>query len=168
MPWKPRVSQEEVAIALDGATSWGDVLDTLGYAYHGKTIAMIRRWAERWGLPTDHLSDLRGEPSWRVRYSPQDLRDAVAASYSYAETLRRLGYCPTGGNWKTVKQRVTELGISTEHFDPHRANRERGRRRQISLDEILVEGSTYSRMASEAASLRDRHEGASLRVVRAG
>jgi ferredoxin/DNA-binding transcriptional ArsR family regulator len=69
----------------------------------------------------------------------------VAASLSWAETLRRLGYCPTGGNWKTLKKRTAALGASTAHFDPYAAARGPRTSRRIPLEEILVRGSTYSR-----------------------
>jgi hypothetical protein len=126
------------------------VLQALGYTYHGKNIAMIRKWAERWGISLDHLTDRRGAAAHRLTYSEQDLRAAVGASFSWAETLRRLGYCPSGGNWKTLKKRVAELGVSTEHFDPYRATRRLGRKRRRPLAEILVEGSTFSRSALKA------------------
>ena len=100
VPWKPRVNREEVAAALAGARSWRAALDALGYAYHGKNIATIRKWADRWDISTDHLPDLRGRSGVRRKYTEQELREAVASSFSWAETLRRLGYCPTGGNWK--------------------------------------------------------------------
>jgi hypothetical protein len=86
-----------------------------------------------------------------VRYSEEELAAAIADSRSWAETLRRLGYCPTGGNATTLKKRVTALGISTAHFDPYAAVRERNNRGLTPLDEVLVEGSTYSR-----ASLKRR------------
>ena len=143
MPWTPRVGREEVADAIARAGSWHDVLDALGYAYHGKNIETMRKWSRRWGIAIDHLSDGRG--SARTRYTDAELRRAVAASRSWAETLRRLGYCPTGGNWRTLKKRVADLAISTQHFDPYAAARERGRNRRIPLDRILVVGSTYSR-----------------------
>jgi hypothetical protein len=145
VPWKPRVSEAEVRQAIAGATTWRAVLDALGYAYHGKNIATIRKWAGRWGLSTVHLSDMTGRPRPRLTYSEADLRDAVAASYSWAEALRRLGYCPTGGNSTTLKKRVAESAISTDHFDPYRAARQQGQRRRIPLEEVLVERSTYSR-----------------------
>lgn len=143
MPWAPRVRREEAADAIARARSWRDVLDALGYAYHGKNIETMRKWSRRWGIAIDHLSDGGGRA--RTRYTDAELRQAVAASRSWAETLRRLGYCPTGGNWQTLKKRVAGLAISTEHFDPHAAARERGRNRRIPLDRILVVGSTYSR-----------------------
>ncbi|HEY1357518.1 MAG TPA: hypothetical protein VGF21_04355 [Thermoleophilaceae bacterium] len=69
----------------------------------------------------------------------------MSASYSWAETLRRLGYCPTGGNWRTLKKRVAALGIRTDHFDPYETSRRRARSTRTPLAEVLVEGSTYSR-----------------------
>lgn len=161
MAWTFRVSREDVAGAIIEATSWREVLDGLGYRYHGKNIATIRKWAARWGISTAHLSDLRGQRGLAARFTDEELAAAVAASYSWAETLRRLGYCSTGGNWKTLQRRVAELGIPTDHFDPYRATRERGRRQRIPLESILVEGSTYSR-----SSLKERLYDAGLKERR--
>lgn len=160
MPWRPRVSEARVSEAVNGATSWRDVLDALGYAYHGKNIATIRKWSERWEISTAHLSDHRGQRRLARRYTDTELAEAVAASLSWTETLRRLGYCPTGGNWRTLKRRVAELGISIDHFDPHAAARKEGRRRRTPLAEILVERSTYNRSSLKArlyeAGLKER------------
>jgi hypothetical protein len=145
VPWEPRVSREQVAAAINAAATWGAVLRELGYAYHGKNIATIRKWAQRWEISTTHLSDHRGRRAAAVRYTDAELEAAIAASFSWAEALRRLGYCPTGGNWKTLKRKVVERGISTDHFDPYAASRARGAARRRPLNEILVENSTYSR-----------------------
>lgn len=66
---------------------------------------------------------------------------------SWSEALRRLGYCPTGGNPRTLKAWAETWNISTDHFDPYAASLEglRKARHQIPLSEILVENSTYSR-----------------------
>ena len=77
------------------------------------------------------------------RFSEQEVRSAVADSMSFAEALRRLGLCPTGGNWKTLRRYAVEREIQTDHFDPYAASR--GPRHRIPLEQILVEGSTYSR-----------------------
>ncbi len=79
------------------------------------------------------------------RYSETDARRAVAASLSYAETLRALGLCATGGNWRTLRTWVERWGIATDHFDPRAAQRQGLSRRPRPLSEILVEGSSYSR-----------------------
>jgi hypothetical protein len=79
------------------------------------------------------------------RYSENQAREAVAASYSYAEALRRLELCATGGNWRTLRAWVSRWGLDTSHFDPNIARRRSLRRPTRPLDEILVEHSTYSR-----------------------
>jgi transposase len=145
MPWKPRVTERQVSAALRGAESWRQVLTALDYAYHGKNIETVRKWAARWNLSTAHLSDNRGVRWGRPRYTTDELRAAVAKSLSWAETLRRLGYCPSGNNWRTLKKRVAELGLSTDHFDPYAARRRVSGNERIPLARILVEGSTYSR-----------------------
>jgi transposase-like protein len=141
MPWKPQYTENEARATLSEATTWRQALEALGLNYHGKNIATLRKWALLWGIQVGHLSDNRG--ARRSRYSREELAEAVAASLSWAETLRRLGYCPTGGNWRTLKKRTAEFGISTAHFDPTAAMRRAQRSRP--LEEILVKGSTYSR-----------------------
>ena len=85
------------------------------------------------------------------RYSEQDARDAIAISQSYSEALRHLGMRPAGGNGATLKRWAERWGISTEHFDRHASQREQlralGAARTRPLEQILVEGSTYSRSA---------------------
>src|SRR4051794_23215339 len=82
------------------------------------------------------------------RYSEDEARRAIAGARSFAEALPRLGMRPAGGNHRTLKRYAGEIWkISTDHFDPRRAQRDalvRGRR-VTPLDEILVEHSTYSR-----------------------
>jgi hypothetical protein len=145
MPSKPHYGEVEARQAIEAAASWRDALDALGYRYHGKNISTLRSWAAGWDISTDHLSDRRGRPARRVRYTEDELRRAIASSRSWAESLRRLGYCPSGHNWKTLRKRAKALGIRTDHFDPNAAARERGRSNRTPLSELLVEGSTYNR-----------------------
>ena len=79
------------------------------------------------------------------RFDEQQLRDAIGASRSWAETLRRLGYRSAGGNWKTLKKYAATWQISTDHFDPDAARIKGFRASPTPLEAILVENSTYSR-----------------------
>ena len=79
------------------------------------------------------------------RFTEKAARQAIAQSKSWTESLRRLGYCPGGGNPATLKKYVAIWGISTDHFDPYAGVMERVRKPRLPLDEILVERSTYSR-----------------------
>lgn len=79
---------------------------------------------------------------------------AVAASQSYAETLRRLGVCGSGGGAKVLKRWVAIWEIPVDHFDPHAASvagLRRGHARSRPLEEHLVAGSSINR-----GSLKDR------------
>jgi hypothetical protein len=79
------------------------------------------------------------------RFTERQLRDAIAGSLSWAETLRKLQYKSAGGNWKTLKKYANIWRISTDHFDPEAARLRGLRRSPIPLSEILLENSTYSR-----------------------
>jgi hypothetical protein len=81
----------------------------------------------------------------RVSYTESEARAAIAASRSFAEALRRMGMCETGGASKTLKKWTVTWGIYTDHFDPYAASRERLVRTLTPLDEILVAGSRYHR-----------------------
>jgi hypothetical protein len=79
------------------------------------------------------------------KYSEDEARIAVAASLSFAEALRRLGRCPSGGAAQVLKKWIVAWGISTDHFDPYAASRTRLVKVRIPLEDILVAGSTYHR-----------------------
>lgn len=115
----------------------------LGRSVHGKNAATLRRWAERWEIDTSHLP--RRADERRPTYTRDEAATAVAASRSWSETLRRLGFCHSGANWRTLQKRVAEWGINTEHFDPHAASNEALRKDPVPLEDVLVEGSRYSR-----------------------
>ncbi|TMK74569.1 MAG: hypothetical protein E6G49_03360 [Actinobacteria bacterium] len=146
MPWKPSYTKEDAAEALSAAESWADALRRLGVSPYGKNFSTIRKWAARWEIDTTHLPPHRPRRAG-PRFTELQAREAITRSRSWTEALRRLGYCPTGGNPQTLKAWAHRWKISADHFDPWAANREALRRanQPIPLDEILVEGSTYSR-----------------------
>lgn len=78
-------------------------------------------------------------------YSELQARDAVLVSRSYAETLRTLGMCATGGGSRVLKKRISIWGISTDHFDPDAARNAGLKQAPKRLEELLVEGSAGSR-----------------------
>lgn len=53
--------------------------------------------------------------------------------------------CHTGGAAQVLKRHAARWEISTEHFDPYASLRGSGTVRRRPLDEILVEGSSFSR-----------------------
>jgi hypothetical protein len=79
------------------------------------------------------------------RYSEEEASEAIAASLSWSEALRRLGMCHTGGANAVLRKYAAIWGISTDHFDPYAAVRGSGKRPRRPLEEILVEHSSFAR-----------------------
>ena len=84
------------------------------------------------------------------RYTEDEAREAIAASRTYAEALRRLGMCHTGGAHKIIKKYAEEIWrIPVDHFDSDAVCNEaleRARRSPRPLSELLVEGLFVNRM----------------------
>jgi hypothetical protein len=78
-------------------------------------------------------------------YTEDEARESIAESLSYAEALRRMGMCASGGAAPILKKWAAAWGISTTHFDPAKARLKGLRTIARPLEEILVEGSTYHR-----------------------
>jgi hypothetical protein len=81
----------------------------------------------------------------RSPYTEEATRAAVAAAHSLTDALARLGRRPAGGNHATLKKYIALWDISTDHFDPWRDVRPPTPEPK-PLAEVLVEGSTYSRV----------------------
>ena len=93
----------------------------------------------------------------RLSYSEAEARAAIAASFSWAESLRRLGLCSTGGAWRVLKKHASRWDISTEHFLPN--GRPPSKRR--TLTELLVANSPI-----RGTKLKDRLYSAGLKERR--
>lgn len=78
-------------------------------------------------------------------YTESQAREAVAASFSYAETLRRLDLCPAGGNTSLLKKWLDRWDVDTGHFDMRAGRPAVVVRAARPLADVLVEHSTYAR-----------------------
>lgn len=80
------------------------------------------------------------------RFNKEQLEQAVASSESYAETLRQLKFCETGGNHKTIRKYIELWKLDTSHFlNSSQRMRKNYPYKVIPLSEILVKNSTYNR-----------------------
>jgi len=73
-----------------------------------------RRWRarfRRWGIDKSHWVQSPGSS-----HSNDELAQAVAASISMAEVLRRLGIKQAGGSQAHMARRIRSLGLDTTHF----------------------------------------------------
>ncbi len=85
-----------------------------------------------------------------MRYTEAEARAAIGASTSWAETMRRLGMCPTGGGPRTLRAWAGRWGISWAHFDPYATSRGRRSPARRPLESLLVKGSRASRSTVKA------------------
>jgi len=84
-------------------------------------------------------------PGKRLSYTEEQAREAIGSSYSWAESLRKLGLCSTGGGWRVLKKYAEIWGISTNHFDLTRAREGHMQFQKRPIEELLVEDSNASR-----------------------
>lgn len=78
--------------------------------------------------------------------SDEDFKKIIQQSNTYSDCLRALGLNTKGGSSTDIlKRRIKELDCSTEHFNQKNKQSYQAR---YTLDEILVENSSYSNIAS--------------------
>lgn len=80
---------------------------------------------------------------FKPAYTLAQLREVIAESTSWAESLRKLGLRDAGGNFKTIQRHAAAWNISTEHFDRGLSRRRVGSVRPLA--EVLVQNSNYKR-----------------------
>jgi hypothetical protein len=83
----------------------------------------------------------------RRTWTDEQLRVAVAESLSGAQTLRKLGLVPVGGNYRTVWRHVRRLSLDVSHWTGEgwrRGKRDGFATRRQPLDEILTQHSQYT------------------------
>ena len=76
-----------------------------------------------------------------MRYTDDQLRDAVRTSTTIREILIKLGLAPYGGNYETVRRRIGELGLEAGHI------------RQVQRGRLLRD-CTYSEIRDAIATSR--------------
>jgi transposase-like protein len=79
-------------------------------------------------------------------WTDKELVEAVRGSISIADTLRKIGLVPKGGNYRTLQKVIQEMKLNTSHWlgMAHL----RGKKRKLPclpLSEILIVGSEYGR-----------------------
>lgn len=97
-------------------------------------------------LPVRILWEHMFVPRIGPRYSKDEAKAAVASSRSWAEALRRLGMCHSGGAHLVLRKYAEIWDLDTDHFDAYAASRGTGFARARPLEEILVENSGFSRV----------------------
>lgn len=168
MPRPRSWTDDDLRHAVAAATSFKDVLRRLELRPGGDSFINVRVRIAELGLDATHLQkDWRARKTARERelrkgaerrpvgaprstdrrtWTNEQLAEAVATSYSYAQALRKLGLKPGGHPYRVIQQAIDELGLDTSHMKGQGwakgvPNPSAGRRRP--LEEILVANSDY-------------------------
>jgi hypothetical protein len=69
-----------------------------------------------------------------VQYTEEELKIAIATSYSYRQVLLKIGLKPAGGNYDSLKKRIATLELDVSHFTHQGWSKDQklGSRRDIS------------------------------------
>ncbi|MEV6615325.1 HNH endonuclease [Streptomyces sp. NPDC051051] len=109
-----KYTRELLQEAARATANWDDAVRWCG----GTPTAGSRRYLRQKMADAD--IDVSHFPTRWARHSEALLREAVAASRSIKEVVRRLGISPVGGNHAHISRRITRLGIDTSHFTVRR------------------------------------------------
>lgn len=94
----------------------------------------------------------------KLKHKKEQVIEAVINSKNLSEVLKFLGLRSAGGNFETIKKCIDEYEIDTSHFETNQDRYERslGKLKTLtSLDEMLVENSTYSRKSVKARLINE-------------
>ena len=81
-------------------------------------------------------------PIWKM--NKQEFQKLVNNHVSYTSILKEFGFGSTGGPYRTLKQRIQEESIDCSHILVNNVGRTFPER-TLSLEEVMIENSTYSR-----------------------
>lgn len=139
------ISTVELAEAVSVSTTYAEIVGRLGSKPGGRTYRRLEALCAQRGVdlamrrPTP-----RRRPHERLgRVTDDEICSAFEHSRSMAELLRRVGLVPKGGNYKTMRRRLADLGLDAASLPGQRwaAGQRLGRR---SLQELLRQGVTCS------------------------
>ncbi|MCB5179630.1 HNH endonuclease signature motif containing protein [Streptomyces antimicrobicus] len=133
MPASP-YTKERLTEAATASRTLSEAVERLGLDPRTGSRDYIRSRMKQLGVDTSHF-EREG-----VKWTRDVLAEAVAASTTMCEVLRRLGLDVVGGHHTHISGRVKAFGIDTSHFKPPAwTDRMRDNRRRRSADEILRE-----------------------------
>ncbi|GHF99482.1 HNH endonuclease signature motif containing protein [Streptomyces filamentosus] len=126
-------TKDRLESAARGARTLTEALERLGVDPRSGTRAYVSARIRKLGVDTSHF-EREG-----VRWTREALVEAVAASNSVWDVLRRLGVDLVGGQHTHISRRIKAYGIDTSHFTtPTRSGRTRHDQRRRTPEEILV------------------------------
>ena len=117
---------------VNEASSWSSLCRSMGNGVAPRTL-QTRVYREN--IDTSHFKRVVSKLD---TISTETFGQMVKESSNWTQITLKLGMRPGGANFKSIRTRMCADGIDTSHF---RTNK--NKRKRYTLDEILVENSTY-------------------------
>lgn len=165
MPRPRRWTDDDLRFAVGESKTLAEVCEWLDITPGSQTYYAIRSAILRLEIEADHLKMTPGRNlvDGRLRWTDEDLRNAVRDNVTLSGVMRTLGYRPSGGMHRYFVKHVRRLGLDTSHFTGH--GWAKGSRRPVTkvmpLEELLVKGSMIG-----GAKLRRRLVAAGIKEER--
>ena len=122
MPWPPPFSEQDLRAAISQSLTWAGTLRVLGYEVKGANYRTLQRWAQIWGIATDH-------------FDPNAARRAASAARAktLAEVMVMNSTYPRG----QLKDRLFAVGLKQRGCEMcGQGENWNGRRMSLVLDHI--------------------------------
>ena len=147
-----KFSDLQLACAVATSTSIREVCHLLGIVGAGANYRAVRRRIQELDLDTSHFKQRR-VPDLIPDVSEATLRSAVAASKSYAATIRHLGLPWSKRLQVKLKEQIAEFGLDISHFTGQGWSKGQSfpPRPRIPIEEILKKDRPFT-----TSSLRKR------------
>ncbi|TQJ88452.1 HNH endonuclease signature motif containing protein [Streptomyces sp. SLBN-31] len=123
-------TKERLEAAARGARTLSEALERLGVDAQSPTRRYVLERMRRLGVDTSHFER-------EVKWTREILQEAVSASMTMCEVLRRLGLEVVGGHHTHISRRIKAYGIDTSHFQV--SPRRSGTRHRRTPERLLVE-----------------------------
>lgn len=73
----------------------------------------------------------------RMKYSVEELKEAVTSSFSIRQVLQKLSIVAAGGNYKSIKKQISKHQLDTSHFTGQACNRGKKLQLRVPIEEYL-------------------------------
>jgi hypothetical protein len=132
---------ENLKLIIENSTSLSEVCKKMNINNNGNSFKKIKKFINDESISISHFK----RKSKNI-YNVDKLKLLVKNSTTYSEICRGFNIKETGGNIKTIKQKINESNIDISHFNGKGWNK--GKRyinnfKKSELNKILVENSTY-------------------------
>jgi hypothetical protein len=139
MPAPITYTENDLRQAIESSTSWKEVHIKLGYrSFSGRSYERLKLFASHYGVDCSHVVGDVGRS-----YSDEALSEAVRTSTGWKQVCLKLGLPTSGGSTISVRNRAKSIGLDVSHVTG-----KRGPKVNLSLEDILVDNSTYTNTSS--------------------